>query len=184
MPRKFFTEVSRRFRMKKEHPWYLRPLGYVLAHPVYVSATRRGVGGGLWLGLVIGLMPIPGQTLIAVLGALFFRVNLPVAAITVWISNPITFVPIFYLAYRIGAALLNLPIEATPAELSWEWLGQGIAVNWKPLFFGSIVMAVSVASTVYLLFSFFWHVSTVYRYRRRQHGTVGSIKGGKTKPPP
>lgn len=179
MPRKFFTQVSRRFRMKKDHPWYLRPFEYVLAHPVYFSATRRGVGGGLWLGLVIGLLPIPGQTVIAVLGALLFRVNLPVAAITVWISNPVTFVPIFYLAYKIGAALLGLPIEVAPAELSWAWLSQEIAVNWKPLYFGSLVMAISVSSTVYLLFSFVWHVSTVYRYRRRHQRTVGSIKGGK-----
>ena len=179
MPRKFFTQVSRRFRMKKEQPWYLRPFNYVLTHPVYFSATRRGVGGGLWVGLLVGLLPIPGQTIVAVLGALLLRVNLPVAAITVWISNPVTFVPIFYLAYKIGAALLNLPIEAVPAQLSWAWLTEGIALRLKPLFLGSLIMAISVASTAYLLFSAIWHVSTLYRYRRRHQRNVGSIKGGK-----
>jgi uncharacterized protein (DUF2062 family) len=184
MPRKFFTKVSRRFRMKKEHPWYLRPFNYVLTHPVYFSATRRTVGGGLSLGLMIGLLPIPGQTILAVLGALLLRVNLPVAAIAVWVTNPVTFVPIFYLAYKIGAAFLDLPIEAVPAEISWAWLTEGIALRWKPLFVGSLVMAVSVASTTYVLFSAVWHISTVYRYRRRHQRTVGSIKGGKKKPAP
>ncbi len=65
---------------------------------------------------MIGLLPIPGQTILAVLGALLLRVNLPVAAISVWITNPITFAPIFYLAYKIGAALLDLPIEAIASQ--------------------------------------------------------------------
>ena len=179
MPRRFFTRFSKRYRMKKDHPWYLRPFDYVLAHPVYFSATRRGVGGGLWLGLFIGLLPIPGQTILAVLGALALRVNVPVAAIAIWISNPITFVPIFYLAYKIGAALLNIPIEAVPTEPGMSWITDEIALRWKPLLYGSLIMAISVASTAYLLFSFVWHVSTVQRYRARHKRDVGSIRGGK-----
>jgi len=166
--------------MKKDHPWYLRPFDYVLAHPVYFSATRRGVGGGLWLGLFVGLLPIPGQTIIAVLAAILLRVNVPVAAISIWISNPITFVPIFYLAYKIGAALLDIPIEAVPAEATWDWVTDEIALRWKPLFVGSLFLAVSVASTAYLIFSIVWHISTVHRYRRRHSRDIGSIKGGKT----
>jgi uncharacterized protein (DUF2062 family) len=181
MPRRFFTRVSKRYRQNQNHPWFLRPFDYILSHPVYFSATRRGVGGGLWLGLFVGLLPIPGQTLVAVLGALLLRVNVPVAAITIWISNPITFVPIFYLAYKIGAALLDIPIEAVPAELSWAWLSEEIFIRWKPLIYGSLIMAVSVASTAYLLFSVAWHVSTVSRYRRRHQRDVGSIHGGKPK---
>ena len=179
MPRKFFTRVSREYRNKKDHPWFLRPFDYILAHPVYFSASRRAVGGGLWLGLFVGLLPIPGQTIVVVLGALLFRVNLPVAAITIWVSNPITFVPIFYFAYQIGAALMGIPIETIPAEPSWNWITDEIALRWKPLMYGSLIMSVSVASTVYLVFSFFWHVSVVYRYRRRHQRDVGSIKGGK-----
>jgi uncharacterized protein (DUF2062 family) len=70
MPRRFFTQLSRRYDHKKENQWYLRPFNYILAHPMYFSTTRRGVSSGLWLGLFIGLLPIPGQTMIAVLGAM------------------------------------------------------------------------------------------------------------------
>jgi len=179
MPRRFFTRISDQFRRKKKHPWYLKPFDFILAHPVYFSSSRRGVGGGLWLGLFVGLLPIPGQTLVAVLGAVLLRVNVPVAAIAIWISNPVTFVPIFYLAYRIGALILNIPIEAMPAEPSWAWLSEEIALRWKPLMVGSLIMAVSVASTAYLIFSVVWHVLTVSRYRKRHQRNVGSIKGGK-----
>ena len=33
MPRRFFKHVSLRYREKKEHPWYLKPFEYILAHP-------------------------------------------------------------------------------------------------------------------------------------------------------
>lgn len=177
MPRRFFTHISRRYRQNQNHPWFLKPFDYILAHPVYFSTSRRGVGGGLWVGLFIGLLPIPGQTIVAMLSALLLRVNVPIAALTVWISNPLTFVPIFYVAYKIGAALMGIPIEDIPAELSWGWLSEEIALRWKPLIVGSLIMALSVASTVYLLLSAAWHIATIYRYRRRHRRDIGSIKG-------
>jgi uncharacterized protein (DUF2062 family) len=181
MPRRFFSRISKQYRRNKVQPWYLRPFRYVLEHPVYFSPSRRSVGGGLWLGIFFGLLPIPGQTAAAILGAFLLRVNVPVAAITVWISNPLTFVPIFYLAYRLGAALMNIPPEPLPDEFSIAWLGDELALRWKPLVYGSFIMALSAASSVYLLVSAVWHVSTIYRYRRRHQRTVGSIRGGSRK---
>jgi uncharacterized protein (DUF2062 family) len=179
MPRRFFSRISSRFWKKEEHPWYLKPFEYFLSHPVYFSSTRRAVGGGIWIGLFIGLFPIPGQTVLAVLLALWLRVNLPLAAIFVWVSNPITFVPIFYLAYRIGALMLDIPSEALPENPSWEWVSEELALRWRPLAYGSLVMALSVSSTAYLVISAVWHVTTIRRYRKRHHRDVGSIKGGR-----
>jgi uncharacterized protein (DUF2062 family) len=181
MPRRFFTNISTRFRKKRDHPWYLKPFEYVLAHPVYFATTRRAVAGGLWIGLFVGLLPIPGQTLVVVLGALLMRVNVPVAAITIWISNPVTFVPIFYLAYQLGALLLNIPTEPLPPEPTLAWVTQELALRWRPLAFGSLIIALSVSSMAYLLVSAVWHVSTINRYRRRHSRTVGSIRGGRPK---
>jgi uncharacterized protein (DUF2062 family) len=179
MPRRFFTRVSRRFRKKKDHPWYLRPFEYILAHPTYFSTSRRSVGGGLWVGLFIGLLPIPGQTFVAIIASMWLRVNVPIAAATLWVTNPITVVPIFYLAYRIGAILLNIPSEPFPDEPSMAWLTEEIALRWKPLFLGAFIMALSVSSTAYLLVSVAWHVLTLRRYRRRHSRSVGSVRGGK-----
>ena len=181
MPRRFFTNISSRFRKKHKHPWYLKPFEYIITHPVYFSATRRSVGGGLWIGLFVGLLPIPGQTIVAVLAALWLRVNLPVAAITIWITNPITFVPIFYLAYRIGALILDIPTESLPAEFTLDWVSQELALRWRPLALGSFIMALSVSSIAYLIVSAIWHVSTISRYRQRHTRNVGSIRGGQRK---
>ena len=117
--------------------------------------------------MFLGLLPIPGQTPLVLFAALMLRVNLPLAAISVWISNPLTFVPIFYFAYRIGAAMLNIPAESIPDNPSWAWLSQEIALRWRPLMYGSLLVATSVASITYLGVSMLWHILTLQRYRAR-----------------
>ncbi len=170
MPRRFFSRLTRRFDPKKEYPWYLKPFEFLLTHPVYFAAGRRSVSGGIALGVFIGLLPIPGQTALAILGALLLRVNLPLAALSVWISNPLTFGPIFYFAYRIGTILLDIPAEAVPVEpsMSWlNWLSEEITLRWRPLAWGSLLIATSAASVAYLTVSTLWHILTLQRYRVR-----------------
>lgn len=167
MPRRFFSRLTRQFDPKKDRPWYLKPFEFLLTHPVYFTAGRRTVSGGIALGIFIGLLPIPGQTALAIFAALVLRLNLPLAALSVWISNPLTFVPIFYFAYRIGALLLDIPAEAVPEQADLNWLGEEISVRWKPLVYGSLLIATSAASIAYLTVSTLWHVLTLQRYRRR-----------------
>jgi len=178
MPRKFFKHVSLHYRKKKDHPWYLKPFDYLLSHPIYFSAARRPVCGGLWIGLFVGMLPIPGQTILAVLAALTLRVNIPVAAVVLWVSNPLTFVPIFYLAYKIGTIVLNVPVEPFPADLDLDWLMAQTDTILKPMFTGAVIMGLSTASIAYLLVSAVWHVVTIRRYRRRHHRKAANI--GKT----
>jgi uncharacterized protein (DUF2062 family) len=179
MPRQFFTRISRQFREKKDHPWYLKPFEYLLAHPVYVSTSRRGIGGAVWVGLFIGFLPIPAHTFLSIVGALLLRVNVPIAAVTTWITNPLTFIPIMYFNYKVGAMLLNIPPETIPDDISMDWVMTEVELRWKPLIYGSLVIAISLASTAYLAISAIWHLLTMRRYRRRHARSIGSIKGGK-----
>jgi uncharacterized protein (DUF2062 family) len=183
MPRKFFSRFSGRFDPEKEYPWYLKPFKFLLTHPVYFTSGRRSISGGIALGIFVGLLPIPGQTALALLMGLLLRVNLPMAVISVWISNPITFVPIFYFAYRIGAMLLNVPVETMPAEASISWLTDEIALRWRPLAYGSLLLATSVASFTYLLTSTIWHVLTIQRYKRRHSTRALMLERYKRKQP-
>lgn len=164
MPRRFFSRLSRRFDPNKQRAWYLKPFSFLLTHPVYFSAGRRAVSGGMAVGVFIGLLPILGQTAVAIFAALMLRVNLPLAAVAVWISNPVTFIPIFYFAYRIGAAILNIPPVGLPTEDTWwDW----VLLHLRPLSYGSLLIATSAASVTYLTVSTLWHVLTVQRYRQR-----------------
>jgi uncharacterized protein (DUF2062 family) len=166
MPRRFFTRVSSRYR-QNETPWYLLPFQAVSQHPMYFAANRRSIAGALWVGAFVALLPVPGQTGIALLAALLLRVNLPVASVAVWMTNPLTMGPIFYYEYQLGALILNYPLQQFQIELSWDWLTGSLMEIWKPLLLGSFVSATVIASLIYVLINAAWRWSTSYRYRRR-----------------
>jgi len=139
----------------------------LLAHPTFFSVTRRSVAGAIWLGVFIALLPIPGQTIAALLAALVLRVNLPIAGITTWVTNPITMVPIFYWQYGLGTLLLDLPLQEFEIVLSWEWIMDSFLEIGRPLLLGSFISATLVASTVYVLISLAWRWAVAYKYKRR-----------------
>jgi hypothetical protein len=166
MPRRFFRRVSGNY-LRKERPWYLRPFDALFAHPTFLSVSRRSVTGAVWVGLFIGLLPLPGQTIMAVFAALLLRVNVPVAAITPLITNPLTMGPIFYWEYNLGRLILDLPPRNFAVDLSWDWVTSGFLAVWKPLLLGSFISATIVASISYVSVSVAWRLIIAARYRSR-----------------
>lgn len=74
----------------------------VFHHDVWVI-NQDSFAGGLSLGLFIAFTPtIPFHTLLCALGAILLRVNLPIAVAASWVVNPLTALPIFLSACRIG----------------------------------------------------------------------------------
>jgi uncharacterized protein (DUF2062 family) len=64
----------------------------------------------MYWGLFCAFLPMPFQIIPAVLGAIYFRVNLPLCIALVWLSNPVTLIPILYIAYWLGSAVLGEPM--------------------------------------------------------------------------
>ena len=63
---------------------------------------------GFSLGIFSGCFPFFGfQTLIGVFLARIFKGNTILAAVGTWISNPFTYIPLYYFNYRVGSFLLN-----------------------------------------------------------------------------
>jgi len=166
MPRRFFRRVSGGY-LQKERPWYLHPFATILAHPTFLSVSRRSIAGAVWIGLFIALLPLPGQTVIALLVALLLRVNVPIAAITTWVVNPVTMGPIFYWEYSLGRLILDLPRHSFEIDLSWHWITSGLVAIWKPLLLGCFISATIVASIGYLSVSVTWRLIVAARYRNR-----------------
>ena len=166
MPRRFFRRVSSGY-LRKEHPWYLKPFDIAQAHPTFFSVSRRSIAGAVWAGLFVAMLPLPGQTVIGILVALLLRVNLPVAAITTWATNPLTMVPVFYWEYILGTLILDVPPQGFSIELSWEWATNGFLKIWKPLMLGSFITAAVASSIGYLVISITWRLLVSARYRSR-----------------
>jgi uncharacterized protein (DUF2062 family) len=167
MPRRYLRRISRQYR-RNQSAWYLRPFGALLRHPMYFAVNRRSVTGALAIGTFISLLPVPGHTALAVLAALVFGVNLGVAALAAWINSPITFVPVFYGEYRLGAWLLGLPAQPWPEAVTMEWLGAQLALLWKPLALGAAIVAPLGAAAVYFVVGAVWRWSSARRLRRRR----------------
>jgi uncharacterized protein len=54
--------------------------------------TQHTLAGGLAIGMLVMIQLMPGQMPVAAILAALLRVNIPIAVIACWISNPITFV--------------------------------------------------------------------------------------------
>ncbi|MDT8389459.1 MAG: DUF2062 domain-containing protein [Lentisphaeria bacterium] len=90
-------------------------LGERIFHSHLWAVNTSAVAGGLSLGLFVAFTPtIPFQMLLCTFGALLFRVNLPIALIACWVTNPLTAFPIYMAGRRLG----KLIFDHTPVLLA------------------------------------------------------------------
>lgn len=128
--------------------------------------NRRSTAGGVAVGLFVMFMPPVGQILLATAAAIRLRVNLPIAVALVWLSNPLTFPPLYYFAYLIGCLLIGRPIPPfrTQFWLDWHnWLGV-----LGPLSLGCLVCAIVAATLGYFTVQFLWRWNLRARVRQRR----------------
>lgn len=171
MPRKFLNKLMpdrQKLRKKLSSKWYVQPFRELLSDPALWHVSRRGSTGAIAIGLFICCLPIPGHMLLAVLAALYWRLNLPLAVLTVWFNNPLTFGVIYYGSYRLGALLLHLKHHPFPQHLSFDWLFMELSRIWEPLWLGCIVVGMLLALIGYVALSLIWQVSIRTRWHRRQ----------------
>ncbi|HGG58612.1 MAG TPA: DUF2062 domain-containing protein, partial [Gammaproteobacteria bacterium] len=142
MPRKFFKKI-----LPSEHAVRndknLRFLGKLLHDPNLWHLNRKSLSGAFAVGLFMAFVPFPfGQTPAAALLAIFFRVNLPLSALLVWLTNPLTMPPIYLMAIKLGSWVLGIHPELTQFEMSWSWVSANLITFWKPFVVGSLIFSV------------------------------------------
>lgn len=159
----------------KSHRW-LKPFGHWLQHPNLWHLHRRSVAGGVAVGLFCGLIPGPLQMIGAALLAVLFRVNLPVALITTLYTNPFTIVPLYVLAYELGAwvsgAQSGVVVQPSFPELHWQNMANELW-DWmvmlgEPLLVGLLLLALSLAIIGYFAVRVAWRVAVILRWRARK----------------
>jgi uncharacterized protein len=156
----------------------LRPVAHRVLEPALWRFTRRSVPRGVALGMVAGFLFPVAQIAIAALFALPFRANVPVAALTTFITNPLTTPFLWYLAYRIGAWLLRSDVTAavqpaTEAATGWlQWATGAAHWLWSsgPAFgLGLVVLTTSCAVLGYALAALGWRLRVAQRWRNRRN---------------
>lgn len=140
------------------HP-SLGVFGDLLRDPNLWHLNRRSVSGAVALGLFLALVPMFGQMILAALGAIRFRVNLPLAVSLTWITNPLTFTPIFYGAFVVGCLLLGHPVPPFDRDFWFDWH------NWLGVF-AEVVLGSLVTASV-LALAGWWSVQALWRRNLR-----------------
>ncbi len=172
MPRRFF----RKFALKREHlrdQWYLSPFSHLLHDPNLWGIRRRTVVPALSLGFFVAYLPVPGQMVIAALLALALRINIPVAAVSTWVMNPLLIAPMYYYAYALGNLLLRRPARPFEFELSFAWLIDGFVYVWQPLLLGCVLLGAVLALVGYVALDLAWRASiSLYLARRQRRGNA------------
>lgn len=152
-------------RVILESRW-IRVFGSLLQDPNLWHLNRRSASGAVAVGLFMMYMPPFGQVFMAAAAAIKLRVNLPIAASLIWLSNPLTIPPMFYLAYVIGAFLTGQPIRTFEPDFWLDWH------NWLgvlgPLALGCLICACTAAAAGYFTVQWLWRRSLRREIRRRR----------------
>ncbi|MEO8331941.1 MAG: DUF2062 domain-containing protein [Gallionella sp.] len=174
--RKFFRRFLPQHETVISHRW-IKPFGSWLQHPNLWHLHRRSVAGGVAVGMFCGLIPGPLQMIFAALFAVLLRVNLAVAVFSTLYTNPFTILPLYVLAYELGAWLSGVHSGVASAKLAfpemhwqgwlsdlWDWL----VMLGEPILIGLLSLATILAITGYVGVRLAWRVAVVWKWRARK----------------
>ncbi len=172
--------------MARLYKYYLLKLRRVFRKLARSRGTSHKIALGAALGVFVAFTPTVGfQMIIAFAFATLIRVNRLAAVLPVWITNPLTILPIYSFNYWIGLLLVGGPglkeFEAKMGEIikhvevngisgSWETLGMLGGLGWgilMPLWLGSLLVAVVLAIPTYPVMGWIVDRLRLRRERRR-----------------
>jgi uncharacterized protein (DUF2062 family) len=175
MSNKFTKWVSRNMptRESMEGNRFIRPFAHRVLRSELWRFTRRSVPRGVALGMLVGIIIPFAQIFFAALLSVSVRANVPVAAVTTFVTNPFTTPLIWVFSYEVGSLILRVDaatvvapvsttLEQTQFDQALQWLTGATLVTA----FGLVVVAIVSSAVSYLVTGWAWRV-WVARKRRR-----------------
>ncbi|MGI0482506.1 DUF2062 domain-containing protein [Geminocystis sp. CENA526] len=128
--------------------YYRLKLLRIKEHPHRIA---RGFASGVFAGCfpLIGL-----QFILAIMIALMVRGNKFTAILGTWISNPFTYVPLFFLNFQVGKLILSFFLNNHDLDFHWDSLtelkevGSEITIT---ILLGSFIVGLCFSSIAYYL---------------------------------
>jgi len=160
---------------------WLRWLGPALYDPRLWRMSRRGVAMGMALGVFFGLLVPIAQIPFAAGAAVLLRANVPTAIASTLVTNPVTFGPVYFVAWRLGTFVLGEPDRPLPAEVDpdtpadvragetlIERFKRHVSGVGKPLLIGLPILAVVIGLLTYAVVSGLWYLKVAWAWRSRR----------------
>lgn len=152
----------------RELAWYSPR--HLLRALLMLDGSPHSIALGTAIGMFIALTPTVGIQMLIVIAVAFlvrplFRFNRMAALITVYVSNPLTVVPLYWFNYKLGTIVIpetisherfQALIEGQPGGTWAEWWASLLSRTWSligevggPLIAGSLVVATIAALATY-----------------------------------
>lgn len=158
--------------------------------------NRHSLNKAVYIGVLSAFFPLPGQMLLALIGALVFRANVPMALGLTWITNPLTTLPVFYAGYYVGAKILDVPmislrlIGRMITDFSLWIISDGAnpfitykgVVSIGAFCLGLTLLAILSSLICGLAFKAIWRYKTIVSWQKRPQDAKSKGKSAKDKP--
>lgn len=152
---------------------WLRPIAHRVMAPNLWRMTRRSVPRGVALGLLTGILIPLGQIPAAAVLAFPLRANIPVAAATTFVTNPITMAPLWLLAYQVGRWVLQIdqslpgePLTEAAQDIGWlQWI---VADAGPATVTGLVTLSILGAITGFFVSAVAWRLWVARKWKRRR----------------
>ena len=138
----------------------------------------RGVAAGAFCGLIPGPLQVPATAVVCAWG----RGNVVAGGVTTFYTNPLTTVPLYALAFQMGALVLPgeqvLPAWQSVApggDFTVQALAAWIQALGLPLLVGLPVLGLLLAALGYLAVQLLWLAPAVQRGRRWQRARAAAL---------
>lgn len=149
-----------------------RKARYWLRRLARLQGSSKAIARGLAIGVFAGCFPIFGfQTIIGVLLATLIRGNRIAAVAGTWISNPFTYLPLFWFNFKVGKLILlddSLSLEGLDLLSSTALIDSGFEI-FTILFVGCSVVGIVAAVVAYVVSE-----RLLRSWRKRKRGRVGA----------
>ncbi len=134
----------------------------------YFSVNRKSVTRAVLIGLFVAMIPMPMQMVAVMFFIPFMRFNVPIGLAMVWITNPFTMPPLYYVEYITGNFLL-MRNGLSNIEMSVEWFQNNLDDIFIPLYVGAFFYAFLLAVLGYFIINWCW-IHSVKREKDSKEG--------------
>ena len=142
---------------------YIHIFGDTLKQAELWAFNRASVSKGIAVGLFCAFLPMPFEMVAAVFIAAMIGGHIPFAVAGIWISNPLTWIPLYTPCYLLGAWLIGvdpIPLEQIRISvLGWHYVA---------LWLGCLIIGSVLSVATHFIIDAIWRVHIIKRWKQRR----------------
>jgi len=167
---RFFRKLRRKLPKKHEieNQAGLNMFRAFWKRPELWAMNRNSISAGVAAGIFSAFLPMPFEMVVAVFLAIVFGGNLIFAFTLIWISNPVTWIPLWTPCYLLGAKIFNIDPISLNTMKSFK-LNLELGYHYIALWAGCLIVGTTIAAISYFGIRFMWRRQVQSEWTERQN---------------